>query len=158
MSRKILFVDQEKCIGCRMCEQWCSLTRFGVINPAKASIRIIRDHFKQMDRSFYCHQCEDAPCISACPPKIGALMRDEKTGAVKVDREKCVGCLKCQKACVHAAIRMHPSEKYVLICDLCGGVPQCVKHCPEKAVQYRNPDEVTDNISDCIAEPEVERG
>jgi Fe-S-cluster-containing hydrogenase component 2 len=31
---------------------------------------------------------------------------------------------------------MHPEEKYVLICDLCGGDPKCVRHCPEKAVQY----------------------
>jgi len=157
MNRKVLYVDQGKCTGCRMCEQWCSLTHFGVINPAKARIRIVRDHFEQVDSSFYCHQCEDAPCINACPPKINALSRDEKTGAVEVDQEKCIGCRRCQKACVHGAIRMHPSEKYVLICDLCGGDPQCLKHCPEKAIQYKEPDEIHDSIPDTIAEQEVKR-
>lgn len=154
MSRKVLFVDERKCIGCRICEQWCSLTHFGVINPAKSCIRIIRDHMNQVDYPYYCHQCEDSPCISACPPKVGALNRDEKTGAIQVDQDKCIGCLRCLKACPHGAIRMYPNEKYVLICDLCGGVPQCVKHCPEKAVQYGEPNEAPDTLS----QQEAERG
>jgi carbon-monoxide dehydrogenase iron sulfur subunit len=36
----------------------------------------------------------------------------------------------------YGAPSMHPEEKLVIICDLCDGDPQCVKHCPEKAIQY----------------------
>jgi len=31
---------------------------------------------------------------------------------------------------------MHPEENSILICDLCGGEPECVKHCPENAILY----------------------
>jgi Fe-S-cluster-containing hydrogenase component 2 len=36
---------------------------------------------------------------------------------------------------------MYPGEKRVMICDLCGGDPQCVAHCPERAIQYVSPEE-----------------
>jgi len=29
-----------------------------------------------------------------------------------------------------------------LLCDLCEGDPQCVKHCPENAIRYLEPDKV----------------
>jgi Fe-S-cluster-containing hydrogenase component 2 len=35
----------------------------------------------------------------------------------------------CQYACPFDAIRMHPSRHVAMICDLCGGDPQCVKYC-----------------------------
>lgn len=131
---RVLVFEALKCIGCRICEQWCSLTHFGVSSPAKSRIRIVRDHETQIDNGILCHQCADAPCISSC--KFDALSRDECTGAVIVDKEKCTGCRRCIKACPYNAPRMHPEEKHVIICDLCKGDPQCVSHCPEQAVLY----------------------
>ncbi len=134
MSRKVLVFEPERCIGCRLCEGWCSITHDGVVNPARSRIRIIRNHAKQVDVAIYCHQCDNAPCIAAC--SFDALTRDEKTGAILVDSEKCAGCRACIHACPYAAPSMHPTEEFVLICDLCEGNPQCVLHCPEGAIQY----------------------
>ncbi|MBD3256720.1 MAG: 4Fe-4S dicluster domain-containing protein [Candidatus Lokiarchaeota archaeon] len=134
MSRKVLVFEPKKCVGCRLCEQACSMTHFGVTNPTKARIRIIRDHESQLDIATYCHQCIDAPCIKAC--KFEALSRDPSTHAILVDEEKCVGCRMCIEKCPYAAPTMHPSEKLVLICNLCGGEPACVDICPENAVQF----------------------
>ena len=133
---KVLVADYKKCIGCRICEQWCSITHFNVLNPKKSRISVTRSHSVFNDYPVACHQCVDAPCIEACPDKVKALSRDEKTGAIKVDAEKCIACRLCLKTCPHGAIKVHPTEKYVLICELCGGDPQCVKHCPEQALLF----------------------
>lgn len=134
MSRKVLTVDSNKCIGCRICEQWCSLTHHGVINPAKARIKVTRLEESGIDKPVICSQCTKPVCIEVCPE--GALSKNPKTGAIKVDKEKCTGCRKCVAACPNGAVSMHPEEEYPLICDLCNGKPKCVEHCPENAIQY----------------------
>lgn len=134
MAQKVLIFEPKKCIGCRLCEQLCTLTHFGVSNPAKARIRIFRDHQRQLDLATYCHQCIEAPCIQAC--NFDALSRDPQTNAIRVDEENCVGCRKCIQECPFAAPSMHPEKEIILICDLCGGNPECIKICPENAIQY----------------------
>ena len=134
MTQKVLVFEPSKCIGCRLCEQWCSFTHFEVTNPSKACIHISRNHEAQIDLATYCHQCTKAPCIQSC--KFDALSKDKETGAIIVEKENCVGCRMCIHDCPFAAPVMHPEEKLVLICDLCSGKPQCVSHCPEKAIQY----------------------
>ncbi|TFF85665.1 MAG: 4Fe-4S dicluster domain-containing protein [Promethearchaeota archaeon] len=134
MSRKVLIFEPKKCVGCRLCEQLCSLSHYGISNPSKARIRIFRNDERQLDLATYCHQCSDAPCIQAC--KFEALSRDPETKAILVDEEKCVGCRQCIRECPYAAPTMHPNGDYVIICDLCGGSPACVDICPEHAIQY----------------------
>jgi len=134
MEKKVLVFEAARCTGCRICEQWCSVRHFGMAGPSLSRITIIRDHVNQIDNGIICHQCVDAPCIASC--KFDALSKDGTTGAIIVDARKCTGCRLCIRACPHGAVRMHPGEKYVLICDLCAGEPQCALHCPEKAVQY----------------------
>jgi carbon-monoxide dehydrogenase iron sulfur subunit len=134
MKHKVLVFEPKKCIGCCLCEQICSMTHYNVTNPTKARIRIIRDHENQLDMAIYCHNCRDPPCIKAC--KFEALSRDNKTHAIQVSEDNCVGCRMCIHDCPFDAPSMHPTENYVLICDLCGGNPACVKICPEHAIQY----------------------
>ncbi|GAB6179153.1 hypothetical protein JCM14036_04720 [Desulfotomaculum defluvii] len=134
---KVLAADPNKCLGCRICEQWCSMFHYKVNNPKKSRISVVRSHATYMDYPLVCQQCEDTPCIKACPEKIQALSIDQNTGAIKLDSEKCIACGLCSKACPNQAIKKHPNEKYMLICDLCGGDPQCVKHCPGDALFYK---------------------
>ena len=134
MNRKVLVFEPRKCIGCRLCEQMCSMTHFGVTNPSKSRIRIIRDDESQLDLAIYCHLCIDAKCIKAC--EFDALSRDNDTNAVLVSEENCVGCRKCIDDCPFAHPAMHSTEDYVLICDLCEGRPECVEICPENAIHY----------------------
>ncbi|MHA1727189.1 MAG: 4Fe-4S dicluster domain-containing protein [Promethearchaeota archaeon] len=141
MAEKVLFFQPKKCIGCRICEQWCVFTHHDVINPAKSRIRVYRDTEKQLNFALYCHLCIDPPCISAC--EFDALSTDNKTGAIIVDIQNCTGCGQCIESCPFDAIFMFPGEDYTQVCDLCQGEPNCVKHCPEQAIQYINRSEVT---------------
>lgn len=133
---KILAVDQKLCTGCRICEIWCSLKHYGLIDTSKSRIRIQRDHHTLVNTPRVCLQCSDRHCIAACPPKIQALSLDKKTEAVLVDLEKCIGCGKCVDACPYEAIQHLAEEKKVIICDLCSGDPECVKRCPEGVLSY----------------------
>ena len=132
MNYKVLAFEPKKCIGCRLCEQMCSTMHFQVTNPAKSRIRILRDDDKQLDSAIYCRLCVDAKCIEAC--EFDALSRDSVTNAILVSEEDCVACKKCIEECPYDHPIMHPTEDYVLICDLCGGDPACVAICPENAI------------------------
>lgn len=76
-----------------------------------------------------CLQCEDYPCVGACP--VEALSINGKTGAVKVNATRCTACGLCVKACPGNVPHLHPRGDRVVICDLCDGKPECVKTCKE---------------------------
>ena len=130
-----LNVDYDKCSGCRLCELACSIKHFGVINPELSRIRVLR-FYPGIDIPTYCRQCPEHPCIDVCP--VGALSVSDKTGAIVVDKEKCIKCGMCAKVCPAEAIRYHPEEGWPLICDLCGLEPECAKICPQGALDWGN--------------------
>ena len=53
------------------------------------------------------------------------------TKAVIVDRAKCISCGKCINACPGTVPYLHPGDNKAVICNLCGGDPECVKVCAE---------------------------
>jgi len=76
-----------------------------------------------------CLQCEDYPCVGACP--VDALSVNDRTGAVKVNAKRCTACGLCVKACPGNVPHLHPRWNRIVICDLCDGKPKCVKACQE---------------------------
>lgn len=130
------------CRTCRVCEQACSISHEGVARPAVARINVFFDEFATQEaviRAVYCLQCDDAPCMAACPND--AMRRDLSTGAVTVMEENCTGCMRCRKACEWKVPKLHPERKVSIKCDLCLGRvegPACVQFCPVvgKALLY----------------------
>jgi len=120
--------DYLKCSGCRRCEIVCSLRHEGKIWPEASRIRVFM-LVPGVEVPHVCVQCHDYPCVKACP--VGALSISPETGAVLVDKEKCTACGVCIEACPGKVPYIHPAEDYAVICDLCGGDPQCVKVCNE---------------------------
>ena len=151
----LVIVDFDKCTGCRTCESICANANHTVEvngetladlgNPAHARIRVEVFH-PPVDIPNRCCQCDDAPCVEACPvapdPTTGrkALYRDEKTQAVKVDYDRCIACGSCARACESmrtGIIMLNPTTNQPEgICTLCEGDPQCVKYCPFGALSY----------------------
>jgi Fe-S-cluster-containing hydrogenase component 2 len=120
--------DFSKCSGCRKCEIACSLYHENRIWPEASRVRIFM-LVPGTEFPHLCTQCEGYPCVEACPFK--ALSVNNRTAAVIVDEEKCVGCGRCIDACPGRIPHMHPAKKKILICDLCDGDPQCARTCQE---------------------------
>jgi carbon-monoxide dehydrogenase iron sulfur subunit len=76
-----------------------------------------------------CFQCDDPECVAACPE--GALSVDEQIGGIRVNESLCTACGACIDACPGRIPHMHPREDRIVICDLCGGDPECVRVCLE---------------------------
>lgn len=130
--RKFVYGFFDLCSGCRICELACSSTKFGAYAPRKAHIVISIESKGLRAQPIVCTQCENAPCMHACP--TNAIKRDEKTGAVVISEEKCTGCRMCVPACPIKAIHFDNVTKKATKCDLCNGDPACVKYCPTKAL------------------------
>ena len=129
MSAKIWIArDLIKCSGCRKCEIACSITHEGQIWPEASRIRVFM-LTPTIEFPHFCAQCEDYPCVESC--SFDALSVNEETGAVIVDKEQCTACGQCITACPGRIPHIHPTENYAIICDLCGGDPQCTKVCEE---------------------------
>lgn len=150
---RFIAADSAMCIGCRTCEIACALAH----EPSRDVETLTPTHFEprlHLVRTFQvstvatCHQCEDAPCLHACP--TGAIFHSGDT--VQVDQARCIGCKSCVIACPFGAMQVvtHPAHRVfagVTIangvkaeahkCDLCAGRatgPACVEVCPTKAL------------------------
>lgn len=131
---KIMVVDHQRCTGCRLCEMVCSVKKEGVSDPARARIHVIKWEMEGLYVPMFCQHCEEPLCAAVCP--VRAIERDENSGMVQVDRDRCVGCRSCISACPFGAIGWDENRKRVFRCDLCHGDPTCVKYCQTKAIEF----------------------
>lgn len=131
---RILLIDPEKCTGCRSCEIVCAMRHYKTINPALGHIHIVRFENSGLYIPIVCLQCEKPICESVCP--VRAIKRDQKTGAMIINADVCVGCRLCAIYCPFAGARINGKNGKPLKCDLCDGDPECVKFCETKAIQY----------------------
>ena len=136
-QHKFVTVDPELCTGCTVCEYACALEKDGVFNPLRSRIRVVRI-YPSSNLAIACRLCENAPCVIACPRK--ALEQSEENGVILVDADKCDGCGWCIEACDFGAITIHPETRVAIVCDLCGGDPQCIKICPVEALSLASTD------------------
>ena len=138
---KALYIDYQKCTGCRLCELVCAVKHDGFSNPARSRIRVIKWEAEGLYVPMSCQQCEDAPCLNVCPVK--AISRDEDLGLVMIDYDVCIGCRSCVVVCPFGAMSFNVIDRKVFKCDLCDGDPQCVRFCEEKAVDFVEVDDVS---------------
>lgn len=131
----MLVASFDLCTGCRTCELACSFQKEGGYNPAFARLKVVADEDGLWSDIIVCAQCENAACLRVCPH--GAISRDEASGAVVLDREKCRACGTCVKYCHRQIVRVAPGERKPAKCDLCpeaGEAPPCVEQCPTGAL------------------------
>lgn len=132
--KKIIEIDPDVCTGCKYCENVCSFEHTHECSPIRARINIIKREKHGLYVPMICQQCEDPPCMDACP--TGALYVDPATEILRIKDAVCIGCKACVIACPFGAIKIDPITKRAIKCDLCGGDPSCVKCCVTGALKY----------------------
>lgn len=141
-----ILVQEEVCIGCRLCEVHCTAQHSASRDIVKAfkeesprpvaRVRVEEDG--SLSFPVQCRHCDEPACVYAC--LTGAMHRDPRTGAIRVDAERCMGCWTCILVCPNDAIRKgtHNGERVAVKCDLCPDeeIPACVANCPNRALVY----------------------
>jgi len=139
---KRIYVKEEFCIGCGLCQVYCQVEH----SQSKDIIKAFKKEFprplprvhveRNVEISFpvQCRQCTEPWCVYSC--LTGAMHRDPISNEVIVDTEKCIGCWTCIVACPYATISRDTSSKTVIKCDLCPeqDIPVCVANCPNEAL------------------------
>jgi len=108
----------------------------GVFNPLDSRIEV--STFLE-DLNFVptlCLQCEKAYCVEVCP--TSALTKNDQTGVVDFNKDKCIGCKQCIIACPWGSIKLNCVGKEIIKCDNCDGDPACVKVCSAKALTFED--------------------
>ena len=128
------------CTGCKSCQLLCSLNQDGVTGPQHGGIQIKHGELDHMYHTVLaCMHCADHPCYEACPKKDEAMCLDTVTNIAYIDREGCIGCGACFRACKLKPSRIMRDKKNRKSkkCDLCRERPEgpiCVLYCPARVL------------------------
>jgi molybdopterin-containing oxidoreductase family iron-sulfur binding subunit len=177
-------LDISRCVGCRRCVYGCVEENNQSRDPQIHWITVLqmeKEHGVDLHHAtpdynpetvpepgkFYvpvqCQQCENPPCVKACPVEATWKERD---GIVAIDYDWCIGCRCCVTACPYGARRfnwkrpglpaaeVNPAMHYlgnrprpngvVEKCTFCiqrsraGRYPRCVDACPVGARKFGN--------------------
>jgi Fe-S-cluster-containing dehydrogenase component len=139
--RWVKVLDQTRCIGCHACTTACKSENDVPVGVSRTYVKSVEvGRFPQARRVFQvtrCNQCEDAPCVAACPT---AAMHKRPDGIVDFDKAICIGCKACIAACPYDAIFINPEDHSAEKCNFCahrlemGLEPACVVVCPTRAI------------------------
>ena len=105
---KRVYVNEEWCLGCHLCEYNCAFANSGETDMVKAlkgkpiypRIRVEDSGKDDIHFAVSCRHCTDPICVKSCIS--GALSIQD--GVISVDQSKCVGCLTCVLVCPYGAL------------------------------------------------------
>ncbi|MDF2614842.1 MAG: Fe-S-cluster-containing hydrogenase component 2 [Clostridia bacterium] len=138
---KRVYVNEDWCLGCHLCEYHCSFANSGKSDMVKAfngntktTPRIVIEEGDDINFAVQCRHCDEPLCVKGCI--AGALTVTD--GVITIDDTRCVGCYTCVLSCPFGCI-VTDNEKVIKKCDLCisrTGEPACVKGCPNAAIVF----------------------
>ena len=165
---KTVFVNPERCIGCKQCQIACAVEHSqskslyeAIFEEPKPRPRVLVAPGLYLDTSLpnKCRHCDPAPCMTVCP--TAAIHRDLPSGIVLVDQLKCIACAMCAMVCPFDVITFYPTSGNKLAaikCDHCierqnrGEVPACVEACKVDALVFEDINELVKSARTRLAE------
>lgn len=147
MTQHGFFFDQSRCTGCHTCSVACKsvhelppgpLKYLRIYQYEKGAFPNVRIHVQWLP----CYHCEKPFCVDACP--TGAMVKEERYGAVLINQDECNGCRLCYRACPYGAPVFESDDRggAARKCDMCidrleqEASPVCVRACPMRALDF----------------------
>ena len=146
MTRQ-LFVDANRCIGCRACEEACSECP-GHGGHSMIHIEYLHRAASVQTAPTVCMHCAEPACVSVCP--ADAIKIDAEGVVLSAAVERCIGCGNCALGCPFGVPKIEADLRLMMKCDLCydrtsvGRKPMCATVCPSGALFYGSREEVED--------------
>ena len=157
-KRYAMAFDLERCTGCHACSVACKVENHVPLGNFRTKVYYYdQGQFPQVRRHFLpvvCMQCEDAPCLKACPTNSISRGAD---GIVRINTETCTGAGKCEEACPYGAIYVNPHTSLADKCDFCshrleaGMEPACVETCPGETIIFGDLNDPQSRIARFVA-------
>ncbi len=146
--RRELFIDPQRCIGCRACVEACSEC------PGHGGFSMIHLDFLERASTVQtaptvCMHCEDPACVSVCP--ADAIHKGPDGVVHTAMTERCIGCSNCVLACPFGVPKYESAHDLMMKCDLCYDrtsrdlKPMCATVCPSGALLFGTRAEVEDS-------------
>lgn len=164
MAQLAMVVELDRCIGCRGgCQVACKTENEVALGPSRSKLYTMgpTGHFPDIEMYFMpvmCQQCANPSCAQVCP--TGACYKDEEDGVIYIDRDVCIGCQSCMRACPYEAnifnTELHVMDK----CNLCvqrrdeSLLPACVRNCAGGALHFGDIEDPDSEVSKLLAQNE----
>ena len=122
--------DMNKCLGCFTCMNTCSSVNQKNHSLVKSAIKIrTTGGMTSNFIAIVCLGCSDPACMEVCPSHA---LEKRAGGGVLLVAERCIGCRKCETACIMRAVNFDEETKKPIICRHCG---ICAHFCPHNCLQ-----------------------
>ncbi len=160
MVRKTMIVDLDRCIGCYACVVACKQENGVPLGAYWNRVSTVGPVGKFPDVEMYylpvmCQQCQNPACVAVCP--TGAAYRRSPDGLVLINKDKCIGCQTCIKACPYGVRYYNAEQKVTEKCTACvhlldaGKDPACVSACSGRARLFGDLDDPNSTVSKALA-------
>lgn len=155
-------IDHNKCIGCHACSTACKSENQVPLSVNRTYVKYVDvgvfPHARRAFQVTRCNQCDDPPCVPACPT---GSMYARADGIVDFDKTICIGCKACIAACPYDAIFINPEDHSAEKCNFCahrlevGLEPACVVVCPTEAILIGDLNDPTSVVSHIVGRSPV---
>jgi Fe-S-cluster-containing dehydrogenase component/DMSO reductase anchor subunit len=134
--------NHDLCVACKACSAACMLENGWDLQARNiySSATTLFLPAAVVNLSMACNHCSEPACKNGCPS--GAYFEDEKSGAIIINPDLCLGCRYCLWNCPYDAPKFNDNKGLIEKCHYCHErqkeelEPACSSACPTGALSF----------------------